>query len=160
MRPLCFEVQMSGCSTAASVHVLSLRSGLCCRLLVGAPRAKALGGQKSTVTGGLYRCDMNRNDCSRIDFDNSGEVPADTCAFFPANVGVLTPGFSYRGQNQRKQREAVDGSVGQQPGAGGQGDGMCRQKSGSLSRSLASYPINVLYFKDKYHFINTTCTNQ
>ncbi|TNM97823.1 hypothetical protein fugu_014069 [Takifugu bimaculatus] len=40
-------------------------------LLVGAPRAKALRGQKSAVTGGLYRCDMNRNDCSRIDFDNS-----------------------------------------------------------------------------------------
>lgn len=77
---------------SCSVHVLSLRSGLCCRLLVGAPRAKSLGGQKSKVTGGLYRCDMNRNDCSRIDFDNSGEVPADTCAFFPANVEVLTPG--------------------------------------------------------------------
>lgn len=67
---------------SCSAHVLSLRSGLCCRLLVGAPRAKSLGGQKSAVTGGLYRCDMNRNDCSRIDFDNSGEGPADTCAFF------------------------------------------------------------------------------
>lgn len=103
--------------------MLSLRSGFCCRLLVGAPRAKSLGGQKSTVTGGLYRCDMSRNDCSRIDFDNSGEVPADTFTFFPTNIGVLTPGFLYRGPNQRKQREAVDGSVSQQSGAGRQGYG-------------------------------------
>uniref|UniRef100_A0A3Q4I6V1 Integrin, alpha 6b n=1 Tax=Neolamprologus brichardi TaxID=32507 RepID=A0A3Q4I6V1_NEOBR len=41
-------------------------------LLVGAPRAKALSGQKSNVTGGLYNCDMSSttSDCSRVIFDN------------------------------------------------------------------------------------------
>ncbi|XP_010768189.1 integrin alpha-6-like [Notothenia coriiceps] len=42
-------------------------------LLVGAPRAKALSGQKSKVTGGLYNCDMisTSTSCSRVQFDNN-----------------------------------------------------------------------------------------
>uniref|UniRef100_A0A671Z2D4 Integrin, alpha 6b n=1 Tax=Sparus aurata TaxID=8175 RepID=A0A671Z2D4_SPAAU len=43
-------------------------------LLVGAPRAKALSGQMSKVTGGLYRCDIDSPDCTRVDFDNEGEI--------------------------------------------------------------------------------------
>ncbi|KAL3988336.1 potassium voltage-gated channel Eag-related subfamily H member 6 [Sarotherodon galilaeus] len=41
-------------------------------LLVGAPRAKAMRGQKSAVTGGLYNCDMNSTTtgCNRVIFDN------------------------------------------------------------------------------------------
>ncbi|XP_067330327.1 integrin alpha-6-like isoform X2 [Channa argus] len=41
-------------------------------LLVGAPRAKALGGQKSKVTGGLYSCDMSSTStsCTRVIFDD------------------------------------------------------------------------------------------
>ncbi|XP_034038812.1 integrin alpha-6-like [Thalassophryne amazonica] len=41
-------------------------------LLVGAPRAKAWLNQKSQVTGGLYKCDMNSDsrNCERIEFDN------------------------------------------------------------------------------------------
>ncbi|KAK1879391.1 Integrin alpha-6 [Dissostichus eleginoides] len=41
-------------------------------LLVGAPRAKAMSGQKSNVTGGLYNCDMTSTSksCSRVQFDN------------------------------------------------------------------------------------------
>uniref|UniRef100_A0A8D0D9P5 Integrin alpha-2 domain-containing protein n=1 Tax=Sander lucioperca TaxID=283035 RepID=A0A8D0D9P5_SANLU len=41
-------------------------------LLVGAPRAKALVGQKSKVTGGLYNCDMTSTSggCTRVIFDN------------------------------------------------------------------------------------------
>uniref|UniRef100_A0A668ULN4 Integrin, alpha 6b n=1 Tax=Oreochromis aureus TaxID=47969 RepID=A0A668ULN4_OREAU len=41
-------------------------------LLVGAPRAKALRGQKSAVTGGLYNCDMSTttSGCNRVIFDN------------------------------------------------------------------------------------------
>ncbi|TMS10086.1 Integrin alpha-6 [Larimichthys crocea] len=45
-------------------------------LLVGAPRAKALRGQTSKVTGGLYNCDMstNSNACSRVVFDNTEDI--------------------------------------------------------------------------------------
>lgn len=41
-------------------------------LLVGAPRAKALSGQMSKVTGGLYNCDMTSTSpsCNRVVFDN------------------------------------------------------------------------------------------
>lgn len=46
-----------------------------CRLLVGAPRAAAIRGQKSTVTGGLFSCDMSSSaPCTRVNFDNDGEV--------------------------------------------------------------------------------------
>ncbi|XP_007565214.1 integrin alpha-6-like isoform X1 [Poecilia formosa] len=42
-------------------------------LLVGAPQAKALNGQKSNVTGGIYNCEMSSNSdaCSRVVFDNN-----------------------------------------------------------------------------------------
>ena len=44
------------------------------RLLIGAPRARALGKQKANITGGLYKCEISQsNDCERIDFDNEGE---------------------------------------------------------------------------------------
>ncbi|XP_008300785.1 integrin alpha-6-like isoform X2 [Stegastes partitus] len=45
-------------------------------LLVGAPRAKALSGQKAKVTGGLYNCDMSSTSagCSRINFDNDEDL--------------------------------------------------------------------------------------
>ncbi|XP_044074284.1 integrin alpha-6-like isoform X2 [Siniperca chuatsi] len=45
-------------------------------LLVGAPRAKALSGQKAKVTGGLYSCDMSSTSagCPRINFDNSEDT--------------------------------------------------------------------------------------
>ncbi|KAM9718829.1 integrin alpha-6-like isoform 1-T1 [Menidia menidia] len=41
-------------------------------VLVGAPRDKALTGQRSKVTGGLYSCDMSSSttDCMRVNFDN------------------------------------------------------------------------------------------
>uniref|UniRef100_A0A4W6EV21 Integrin, alpha 6b n=1 Tax=Lates calcarifer TaxID=8187 RepID=A0A4W6EV21_LATCA len=45
-------------------------------LLVGAPRAKALSGQKSKVTGGLYNCDMSSTSpgCNRVVFDNDEDL--------------------------------------------------------------------------------------
>ncbi|CAL9688874.1 unnamed protein product [Knipowitschia caucasica] len=45
-------------------------------LLVGAPRAKALKGQKSKVTGGLYACDMTSTSpsCDRVIFDNEEDL--------------------------------------------------------------------------------------
>uniref|UniRef100_A0A8C2B361 Integrin, alpha 6b n=1 Tax=Cyprinus carpio TaxID=7962 RepID=A0A8C2B361_CYPCA len=45
-------------------------------LLVGAPKAKALSGQKSTITGGMYRCDINSPSqfCQRVMFDNEGKL--------------------------------------------------------------------------------------
>eukprot|EP00066_Takifugu_rubripes_P018741 XP_011608007.1 PREDICTED: integrin alpha-6 isoform X1 [Takifugu rubripes] len=40
-------------------------------LLIGAPRAKALGKQTSSFTGGLYKCEITPfKDCERVDFDN------------------------------------------------------------------------------------------
>lgn len=61
------------------VRMGPIHTCICCRLLVGAPRAKALRGQKSAVTGGLYNCDMSSttSDCSRVIFDNDGETLAD-----------------------------------------------------------------------------------
>lgn len=64
-------VQLSGISSAYCFR---------CRLLVGAPRARALSGQKASVTGGLYSCDMSSPNCRRITFDNSGEISAGICA--------------------------------------------------------------------------------
>ncbi|XP_072297362.1 integrin alpha-6-like isoform X2 [Eucyclogobius newberryi] len=48
-------------------------------LLVGAPRAKALRGQKSKVTGGLYSCDMTStsSSCDRVIFDNTEDLSAE-----------------------------------------------------------------------------------
>uniref|UniRef100_A0A671SNI1 Integrin alpha-6-like n=1 Tax=Sinocyclocheilus anshuiensis TaxID=1608454 RepID=A0A671SNI1_9TELE len=41
-------------------------------LLVGAPKARALPGQKSKITGGMYNCDINSlsQSCQRVMFDN------------------------------------------------------------------------------------------
>ncbi|CAJ1079387.1 integrin alpha-6 isoform X2 [Xyrichtys novacula] len=44
-------------------------------LLIGAPRARALGTQTANITGGLYKCEMTQsNDCERIVFDNEENV--------------------------------------------------------------------------------------
>ncbi|XP_060754943.1 integrin alpha-6b isoform X2 [Neoarius graeffei] len=41
-------------------------------LLVGAPKARKLPNQKSEITGGLYKCDINSasSACQRVNFDN------------------------------------------------------------------------------------------
>ncbi|KAK3511058.1 hypothetical protein QTP70_030093 [Hemibagrus guttatus] len=46
-------------------------------LLVGAPRARKLSNQKSSITGGLYNCDISSTSsaCQRVNFDNN-EDPA------------------------------------------------------------------------------------
>uniref|UniRef100_A0A4W6EYZ1 Integrin, alpha 6b n=1 Tax=Lates calcarifer TaxID=8187 RepID=A0A4W6EYZ1_LATCA len=53
-------------------------------LLVGAPRAKALSGQKSKVTGGLYNCDMSSTSpgCNRVVFDNDDLTHSILCFLF------------------------------------------------------------------------------
>lgn len=114
---------MSDPSTASVCTCSVFASCFCFRLLVGAPRAKALRGQTSSITGGLYRCDMDRDDCSRVEFDNMGKKPTDTRVVFTANVGVLILGCLCREPKGRKQTNAVDGSVGQQPGPWRQGHG-------------------------------------
>uniref|UniRef100_A0A4W5PYK0 Integrin, alpha 6b n=1 Tax=Hucho hucho TaxID=62062 RepID=A0A4W5PYK0_9TELE len=45
-------------------------------LLVGAPRAKALRGQKAKITGGLYNCDTTStsSSCNRVQFDDDEDV--------------------------------------------------------------------------------------
>ncbi|XP_024919730.1 integrin alpha-6 isoform X2 [Cynoglossus semilaevis] len=44
-------------------------------LLIGAPRARALGQQTANITGGLYKCDItSSNECERINFDVEEDV--------------------------------------------------------------------------------------
>lgn len=45
------------------------------RLLIGAPKARALSNQGANITGGLYSCDITTHpdDCTRVDFDNDGK---------------------------------------------------------------------------------------
>ncbi|XP_029314787.1 LOW QUALITY PROTEIN: integrin alpha-6 [Cottoperca gobio] len=44
-------------------------------LLIGAPRARALGKQTANITGGLYKCEITQsNDCERIEFDSEEDV--------------------------------------------------------------------------------------
>ncbi|XP_078118003.1 integrin alpha-6 isoform X1 [Sander vitreus] len=44
-------------------------------LLIGAPRARALGKQTANITGGLYKCEITQsNDCERIEFDSKEDV--------------------------------------------------------------------------------------
>uniref|UniRef100_A0A8C5BVA1 Integrin subunit alpha 6 n=1 Tax=Gadus morhua TaxID=8049 RepID=A0A8C5BVA1_GADMO len=45
-------------------------------LLIGAPRARALGNQRANITGGLYKCELTLalQDCERIQFDNEEDV--------------------------------------------------------------------------------------
>ncbi|XP_053295061.1 integrin alpha-6 isoform X2 [Pleuronectes platessa] len=44
-------------------------------LLIGAPRARALGNQRANITGGLYKCEISlSNDCERVEFDIEEDV--------------------------------------------------------------------------------------
>ncbi|XP_033842646.1 integrin alpha-6 isoform X1 [Periophthalmus magnuspinnatus] len=44
-------------------------------LLIGAPKAKALGVQEANITGGLYKCDLTQSsDCERIEFDSEEDI--------------------------------------------------------------------------------------
>ncbi|XP_044221590.1 integrin alpha-6 isoform X1 [Thunnus albacares] len=44
-------------------------------LLIGAPRARALGKQTANITGGLYKCEITQsNDCERIEFDTEEDI--------------------------------------------------------------------------------------
>lgn len=43
----------------------------------------------SKVTGGLYRCDMDSPDCTRVDFDNEGEISADICVILVYVLGYI-----------------------------------------------------------------------
>lgn len=43
-------------------------------LLIGAPKARALGVQEAQVTGGLYKCDLSQPECQRVDFDSEEDV--------------------------------------------------------------------------------------
>ncbi|KAJ8011691.1 hypothetical protein DPEC_G00060870 [Dallia pectoralis] len=45
-------------------------------VLVGAPTAKAIKGQKSNITGGLYNCEnpLSSSSCTRVQFDNTEDL--------------------------------------------------------------------------------------
>lgn len=68
------------------IHVVVL---LVLRLLVGAPRAKALNRQTSNITGGLYKCEITQSTgCERVEFDNDGEEP--TCMYLSNHQSNLS----------------------------------------------------------------------
>lgn len=101
------------------------------RVLVGAPRAQKIGGQRSTVTGGLYSCDMSSASagCNRVIFDNTGET-SDIPHPFVWYCSVTYPCiylcpwlFVCRGSIKGKQREPVDGSDRPKSGTRGQDSG-------------------------------------
>ena len=60
------------------------------RLLVGAPRARALAQQRANITGGLYSCDITSRShgCERIDFDNEGQYRRLKCPPCPHTIIV------------------------------------------------------------------------
>lgn len=141
---------------------------MCCRLLVGAPRAKALGGQKAKVTGGLFNCDTSSTStsCTRINFDNDGKIHAETPAFIHRfvvhfiKIPIQPQHFLFvcllclcRGFNQRKQRKSVDGCDSQQSGARWQDSGKTVFLSSSfvtlllLLLSLSSVPKRYLQIR-------------
>uniref|UniRef100_A0A3Q1F4J7 Integrin, alpha 6a n=2 Tax=Acanthochromis polyacanthus TaxID=80966 RepID=A0A3Q1F4J7_9TELE len=44
-------------------------------MLIGAPRARALGKQTANITGGLYKCEITTaSGCERIEFDNEEDT--------------------------------------------------------------------------------------
>uniref|UniRef100_A0AAQ5YNH0 Integrin alpha-2 domain-containing protein n=1 Tax=Amphiprion ocellaris TaxID=80972 RepID=A0AAQ5YNH0_AMPOC len=44
-------------------------------MLIGAPRARALGKQTANITGGLYKCEITMSSgCERIEFDNEEDT--------------------------------------------------------------------------------------
>ncbi|KAM3608148.1 uncharacterized protein V6R79_020089 [Siganus canaliculatus] len=44
-------------------------------LLIGAPKARALGKQTANITGGLYKCEITEsNQCERVEFDAKEDV--------------------------------------------------------------------------------------
>ncbi|XP_017277781.1 integrin alpha-6 [Kryptolebias marmoratus] len=47
-------------------------------LLVGAPQAKALSGEEAKITGGLYKCDINSESCTRVIFDNDEDINSES----------------------------------------------------------------------------------
>ncbi|CAJ1071992.1 integrin alpha-6-like isoform X1 [Xyrichtys novacula] len=85
-------------------------------LLVGAPRSKALKGQKSSVTGGLYKCDMSVNspNCERIIFDNSEDRTKESKdnQWMGVSVSSQGPGGKVLTCAHRYQRRANVGNIG------------------------------------------------
>lgn len=54
------------------------------RLLIGAPRARALGKQTANITGGIYKCELTlSNDCERVEFDNEGDLSVYNSTYLP-----------------------------------------------------------------------------
>ncbi|XP_038127018.1 integrin alpha-6-like [Cyprinodon tularosa] len=47
-------------------------------VLVGAPQAKAIGKQKSKVTGGIYKCELDSDKCNRIIFDDNEDLKTES----------------------------------------------------------------------------------
>ncbi|XP_072300550.1 integrin alpha-6 isoform X2 [Eucyclogobius newberryi] len=44
-------------------------------LLIGAPKAKALGVQQAKITGGLFKCELSQsNHCERVEFDSEEDI--------------------------------------------------------------------------------------
>ncbi|XP_034557972.1 integrin alpha-6-like isoform X2 [Notolabrus celidotus] len=83
-------------------------------LLVGAPKAKALSRQKSSVTGGLYSCDMtsDASNCDRVQIDNSEDLKSESKEnqWLGATVSSQGPGGQVLTCAHRYQRRANMGT--------------------------------------------------
>ncbi|XP_043101910.1 integrin alpha-6b [Puntigrus tetrazona] len=84
-------------------------------LLVGAPKAKALPGQKSTITGGMYNCDINSpaQSCQRVIFDNEENLASENKQnqWMGVTVQSQGPGGKILVCAHRYQRRLFVGSV-------------------------------------------------
>uniref|UniRef100_A0A673H256 Integrin alpha-6-like n=1 Tax=Sinocyclocheilus rhinocerous TaxID=307959 RepID=A0A673H256_9TELE len=88
---------------------------ICEVLLVGSPRARALPGQKSKITGGMYNCDINSpsQSCQRVMFDNEENLAAENKQnqWMGVTVQSQGPGGKILVCAHRYQRRMFVGSV-------------------------------------------------
>uniref|UniRef100_H3C4H1 Integrin, alpha 6b n=1 Tax=Tetraodon nigroviridis TaxID=99883 RepID=H3C4H1_TETNG len=143
------------------------------RLLVGAPRAKALRGQTSSITGGLYRCDMDRDDCSRVEFDNMENPKAEskqmqwmgvsvssqgpggkvmTCAHRYQHLNNVGTNFEFRAIIGRCYVFSQDLSINPSSNEDGGNWLFCQGRSGGHERFGSCQQGLSAIFDDEYHY--------
>ncbi|CAG01993.1 unnamed protein product, partial [Tetraodon nigroviridis] len=142
-------------------------------LLVGAPRAKALRGQTSSITGGLYRCDMDRDDCSRVEFDNMENPKAEskqmqwmgvsvssqgpggkvmTCAHRYQHLNNVGTNFEFRAIIGRCYVFSQDLSINPSSNEDGGNWLFCQGRSGGHERFGSCQQGLSAIFDDEYHY--------
>uniref|UniRef100_A0AAY5KBV2 Integrin alpha-2 domain-containing protein n=1 Tax=Esox lucius TaxID=8010 RepID=A0AAY5KBV2_ESOLU len=146
------------------------------KLLVGAPKAKALNGQKSKITGGLYDCDstLSSSSCNRVQFDNSEDLQTESKEnqWMGVTVNSQGPGgkivtCAHRYQ-QRKRVNSDDESryilgrcyvlsqdltIKQEPGDGGDWKLCEGRKAGHEQYGSCQQGISATFTQDPYYLV-------